>query len=230
VRRRLRGGDDVRYRAVRAELIPRHWPKLRAALVLFHLAAVTAIAFPAPLGMSRGNWKAPTVQQEFERWARVLHVDNDDLQEFLWQAGNLFLRWRDRATTPFRPYVSLTGCEQPWRMFVGPDRFPTRLQIQARRGERWDTLFEERHDTYAWRRDLLDNFRVRSQIAWWGWPAYEADYEKGCEWLARRALEDFADAGAVRCRFWRARSPSPEDVKSGAAAEGEWVYAREIAR
>jgi hypothetical protein len=203
------------------------WPHLRAALVLFHLTAIVVLAFPAPVGgLDRATWKLPNVQHDFEAWARTLHVSEPVFEDFIFAAATRFMAVRDAAVRPFAPYVAWTGCEQPWRMFVGPVHYTSRLQVQVRRKgappEAWETLFEERSPEHRWRESVFAPDRLRSQIARWSWPQFARNYGVGCAWIARLAFDDDPGVMDVRCRFFTQQSPTPEQVSSHTEPQGAY--------
>ena len=62
------------------------WPHLRAALVLFHLACIFVLAFPAPIGgVDRATWKLPAVQQDFQAWARALRMSEPAFEDLIYE-------------------------------------------------------------------------------------------------------------------------------------------------
>jgi hypothetical protein len=200
---------------------------LRALFVAFHLAAVSVAALPAPVGSGdRRAWKNPTVQVEIAAWARRLHLKPARLEERLFRLSGAWMKARERLLAPFQPYLDLTGCEQPWRMFVAAERFPTRLSIQAHTEDTgpsaWETVFEERSDKHAWRRDFFDHDRVRGALLYYGWPAHQADYERACTYFARAIFGEREHVDRVRCRLRRQRSPSPGEALAGTSAEITW--------
>lgn len=212
--------------------MPGLWPQLRAAFVAFHLAAITLSALPTPEGgMNRGNWADPTVQAELDAWAGRFGADPDTFEERLWTFAQAYVEGYRVLLAPFLPYEELAGTEQSWKMFVAPHKFPTRLQIGARAGEgEWRTLFEEGSLTATWRRSLLRTERLRSATFRWGWPNFAGAWSRGCTALARLAFADDPSLMEVRCRFWKARSASPAEARSGALPEGRWIYTRLVAR
>jgi hypothetical protein len=208
------------------------WPHLRAALVLFHLTAIVVLAFPAPVGgLDRSAWKVATVQRDLEAWAHTLHVSEPAFEDFLYAATTRFMAVRNVAVKPFNPYVDWTGCEQPWRMFVGPVRYPSRLQVQVRHQgappDAWETLFEERSPEHRWRESIFAPDRLRSQIARWSWPQFAWAYDAGCAWIARMAFDDDPGVTDVRCRFFRRQSPTPDQVSSHTEPQGSYADVRE---
>lgn len=213
--------------------------QLRAAFVAFHIVAISLDAAPSPAaGMNRSAWREATVQRELRAWADRLHQDPEGFEERLWTLAKGFVEVRRVAMTPFRPYLELVGARQSWQMFVAPHRWPTRLQIQVARGpvapssgeEGWETLFEERSETHAWRAELFGRERVRASVFRWGWPNYAEPYRNGCQALAELAFADDPAIQAVRCRFSRVKSPSPDQVRAGDKLRRTWLYLRVVER
>jgi hypothetical protein len=204
------------------------WPHTRAALVLFHVVGMFVLGFPAPVGgLDRAEWKLPNVQRDFESWASALHVSEPVFEDFIFSAAQLIMTVRDQAVRPFAPYAAWTGCEQPWRMFVGPVVYTSRLQIQVRRQgaarDAWETWFEERSDEHRWRESVFAPDRLRSQISRWSWPRFGRDYDAGCSYFARQAFEDDASVTDVRCRFFHVQSPTPDQVREHTEPQGSFI-------
>lgn len=208
------------------------WPGIRAALVAVHVAAMTLSALPSPEGgMNRGNWADPTVQKEFAAWAARFGMTPEAFEDRIWGFASGYNEAYGVLLTPVRPYENLLGTEQSWKMFVAPHRYPTRLEIAARAGEGdWQVLFYESSPTATWRADVLRIERLRSAIFRWGWPNYSSAWGKGCTAIARMAFGDHPSLTEVRCRFWKAESPSPEEALSGDLPEGRWVDGRLVTR
>ena len=200
------------------------WAHLRAAWLLAHVAAITLFALPAPVGgMNRGDWKDPTVQTELSAWAGRLHLSEERLEDGLWQAAVEEMAIRDRVTTPLQPYIFATGTDQPWRMFVAPHHFPTRLSIEVRRqGGEFEPVFVERSDRYTWRRDLFDQERLRSGIFRHTFNQFRWDARNLCAWAANGLFAERPEVVEVRCRLYRARLPSPEEARAGVDPPGSW--------
>lgn len=208
------------------------WPHLRAAFVLFHLGAIFVAGMPSTdAAMKPSAWKDPTVQAELAAWADRLGTPEPALEARLFELAGAWARGRRTLERPFAPYLALTATDQTWQMFVAPHMFPTRFEIAVDRGDgAWDTVFQERSETATWSRALLGTERLRASIFRWGWGAYASAYHKGCGALARRLFAEDAAVLGVRCRFWKARSPSPEEARRGAQPEGKYVYPHEVRR
>ena len=203
------------------------WKHLRAVLVLAHLLTMVLAALPAPVnGMDRALWKNPTAQLEFQTWARGLRMDPDEFEEGIWKLANLWMGIREIYLTPVTPYIRITGTEQPWRMFVGPDRFPPRFQLQMK-GKEGDfvTLYEERSAEFTWHEEYFTQERVRSYLYRYAWPEYSGWSTANCRYLAKWVFSEKPEAQAVRCHYFKRRSPSAEEVTEHTeTGPGEWVH------
>ncbi len=200
----------------------------RGVFVVFHLLAVTLMALPAPgEGMIREAWKDPTAQGEFAAWAAGLNqagiaITPNELEERLWNAGEKYMRLRDRVLAPFADYYRLCGTTQSWRLFVGPHRYPSRLHIDVEENGQWRPVFVERDPHHDWLGHWLDHYRFRPIIYRFGWYQYLGgnDYERFAHWIATQAAPDFPEATRVRVRLCKFRTPTPEEVRAGQEPEG----------
>ncbi len=212
----------------------RAWKHLRAALVLGHVVAIFLAAVPAPVGGSdRANWKNATAQAEFALWAGALRMQPADFEDKLFALATFWMNVRAVYLTPVDPWIRFTGTDQPWRMFVGPDRYPARFQVQYRPGDVHDfiTLFEEKSAQYTWHKAYFSEERVRSQIYRHSFPDYAHVATLSCKYLAARVFEEKPDAAQVRCRFFRQRSRSPQAVLANTPPEpGQWEREDVISR
>jgi len=213
--------------------LPPWWKHARAVLVLGHVVIITLAAIPAPVGgTDRATWKNPTAQMEFAAYAKFLHVPADEFEEKLFWLATFYMGLRDKWMQPVYPYLYYSGCDQPWRMFVGPDRFPPRFQLQSRTaaGE-YVTLYEERSEEFDWRETYFRQERVRSHTYRYAWPEYVWAETQNCNYLARQIFAEKPDAAQVRCRFWKQKTPSAAEVEKGVALEpGQWVHVEEMTR
>jgi len=203
------------------------WPHLRAVLVVLHVSVLTFQALPSVGGgLSRQAWRTPTVQGEFRAWSARLQrlgfdVSLSELEDQMWDFAVAYEQGRRTVLRPFRPDLEYSGTYQSWRMLVAPHRFPGRLHIDVDRGEGWQPLYVARSDEHGWRRGWLDHDRFRAAIFRYAWKHYRRSRTQFTEWIADRVAEDFPDAERVRVSFMRFRTPSPEEVRSGAPVEEE---------
>lgn len=180
--------------------------------------------------MNRAQWNDPTVQAEFRDWADRLGMTKAAFEDTIWQIA---VAWQDVNKVllkPVAPYEKLVGSGQNWKMFVAPHKYPTSLEIAIERGDTWTVIYSERDRTARWRSGTFGVERLRSAVFRWGWPAYASAWTTASVALARLALADHPDADAVRLRFWKAKSPSPEQAAAGVDPPGRWVFGRLVAR
>lgn len=203
------------------------WPHLRAVLVFLHLVAVVTLAIPSlRVGLDRGSWSDPTVQDELRAWADRLGMTPKELEEHAWQFAQGWSRLHERIAWPFEPYRTYVGVRQPWVMFVAPHRHPSRLEIEVLERGEWRRIYRERSSEHEWKRSIFDHDRMRSAIFRFSWDRYAPNYREFSEWAAKEAAVDFPDATLLRVRMYRFRSPAPEEVKQGRIPPGR--YEREI--
>lgn len=224
-----RDARDASAAAVSAARAPskgsRVFAQVRAVLVLGHVLAISIAAVPGPDGgMSRDQWRDPAVQAELITWSQRFHMTQERFTDLIYPLAETLFSLRIAARKPVGPYLEYTGVEQPWRLFVAPDRVPSRFQLQVlRRGHRdEETLYEEGSREYAWHRRYFTHSRTRRALYWYGWPLTWGSRGEHCEWLARQVFDEMPDAERVRCRFFRGPSPSPEQARRGAPREGTW--------
>lgn len=211
--------------------IGRWWPHARAALVVAHLVAIALAALPTPSGgMNRAAWSAPTVQAEFRTWSSLVGMEPKAFEERLWRAGTAWSSAHEAVTSPLQPYLRATGTLQPWRMFVGPERYPGRFEVSIRAGDAWRTLYEAKSDEHRWREEFFEHERLRNGLGRFAWPHMRWALRRLCTWTAREAFAEHADADVVRCRYRRSRSPGPKEVSSGVELEGRWDPVVEVPR
>ncbi len=215
---------------------------LVAGAVLWHALAIVVDATPdTSAGLKRSAWKEATVQAEFKDWAAMFGVPEPKLEDQLWTFAVGWNNVRSELIGPFHRYLSWAHSTQSWQMFVAPHTTPSRLQIQERvagapAGERgegteadWTTIFEERDPQHAWMASAFGVERMRASVFRWSWPTFEGAWKKACDGLAKRRFLESATTG-VRCRFWQAATPSPEQVLDGTAPGGAWVRALVVER
>ncbi len=208
------------------------WKHARAAFVTFHLVAIGLSALPnAGEGLNRKAWQDPTVRDEFARWAGYLHTDVDALQDKAYVVAKAAADARNAALVPFRPYLHWSGTNQSWKMFVAAHKYPTRMQIQSRReGGEWETVFEEGSDTATWNRAAFATERMRASIFVWGWSTYANRWKSACNAFGRRLFLEDDERVEVRCRMWKARSPTAEEAQQSVVPEGKWIFERVVPR
>jgi len=216
----------------------RMWPHLRGALILLHIVAVvlaatmcsegdaaSTTASPSLRGgMQRPAWADPTVQAELDGWYAVatsagVRVSRQGFEDALWRAAVRLMDTRRALLAPLAPYHHYCGTDQSWRMFVAPQRFPSRLWIEVEQAGEYRPIYIARDPAHTWNAAILDHDRMRTLIFLMGWPAYDDTYARWVEWVARQVAVDFPDATRLRTRYARQRSPTPAEARRGAAAE-----------
>lgn len=211
------------------------WPHVRAGLIALHLFAITAMALPSAggAGLRRASWSEPTVQDEFATWTARLNAlgwqgTSEQLQDTAFTVVRSYEDARGAVLAPFDPYFRYCGTWQSWRMFVAPHRYPARLHIDVQQDGVWRPVYEARSGTYTWRARQLDHDRFRSAIFRYAWPQYRRGYRQFVTWLTAQARTDFPEARRLRVRFYKARTPSPSEVRDGHEPDGRFVNARVV--
>jgi hypothetical protein len=205
------------------------WRHVVAAYVLFHIAAILVGSVPAPVDATSGAaWKDPTVRDEFEAWAARLErigvaIEPDQLQETIARVFAGWMRVVNTAMTPFRAYQELTGTIQAWSMFVAPHKYPSRLHVDVREFGDWKPVYVARSREFTWKKAQLDHIRFRSAIFRYAWPQYHRSFRQFAAWLAAEAARDFPTASHIRVRMYKCRSLSPDEVREGRTATGEFT-------
>ncbi len=211
---------------------PRGWfAHLRGLLVALHLVAITLLALPAVgEGLNRWAWQDPTVQDEFADWTARLNrwgvaVTRQEFEDHLFDAASAYESARGRALAPFGPYYEWCGTFQSWRMFAGPHRYPSRLHIDVEEAGTWRPIYVKSDPQHAWLAERLDHYRMRPflyRLSWYRYAEF-GDFDELARWVAGRAARDFPAADRVRVRFFKFRTPSPDEVKAGQPVAGEFV-------
>ncbi len=196
----------------------------RAIGVAVHVGVVVLSAIPSPEGgLNRANWNEATVQAEIAPWAQRFEMPQGAFTDRLYTVARSYQDALDVVLTPVRVYERWTGTAQSWKMFVAADRWPKKLQVQIHGDGPWETLYEARSEDATWMRGALDTERARASIFRWSWPAYRTTYADGCNALARVAFAARSEARELRCRFWKQRTASPEEVDAGRTPNGAWT-------
>lgn len=226
-------GDAVR-RRIPDRWIQR-WPAVRAVLVAYHVLAVILVAFPSPPGnLSRGAWDNPTIQNEFRLFAERLravgvHKTPKELDADLYALAKKYLSVRDKVTAPFAPYATYAGVRQSWRMFVGPQRYPVRIEVNIRDkpGGEWRKVYESRAPEDAWLHATFEKYRMRRVVYATAWDN-PRQFKQLCDWIAARAARDFPQAVEVMIRHLRYRTPTPAEALAGETTLEPKYTAKEI--
>ena len=207
--------------------------QLRAIFVAFHLIAITAVAFPAPVGMRRADLESPDVHAAIEAWrglagALGVAVDPDRFQEWLWEAGSGLLDARSAVLQPLQPYYRYSGTRQSWSMFGTLNHTPARLEIHIDHGEGWEPLFIARTRDHDWRAKQLDQERLRGLVNPFSWKRSRAKLRKVADWVAHQASADFPQARRIRLRMMTRPLPDPAALRAAGELSHTRAYWPEI--
>lgn len=206
---------------------------LRAIFVALHLIAITAVAFPAPVGMRRADLENPDVEAAIEAWRGVagavgVVVDPEAFREHLWVAGTGMLEARQSALSPLQPYYRYAGTKQSWSMFGYLNHTPARLEIHVDHGTGWEPLFIARTTAHIWRARQFDQERIRGLVNAFSWRSARGRMRKLADWVALQAAADFPEAKRIRLRMSTRPLPDPEDLRASRALEHTKTYWPEL--
>ena len=209
---------------------------LRGLLVLLHLIAVTAVAFPAPAGMTRADIDNPDVQAAIAAWRGVagavgVAVEQEPLSEWLWTQGKAMLAIRRTALAPMQPYYRWCGTRQSWSMFGYLNHTPARLEVHIDWGEGWQPLHIARTREHDWRARQLEQERLRGLVNRFSWKHSRRRFRELADWLAARAHEDYPDALRLRVQMRRRPLPDPATLRAAgtlAHTTAYWPELREL--
>lgn len=201
--------------------------QLRAAFVLFHVAAVIVLALPGTHRMQDPTyWNARHTRREMDRWADTLADLGVDVDRASFRAGLRVLADRyaetyDALRAPFLPYARAVHLWQGWKMFSSPQTDPAEVRIEIDEGDGFRPVFVERSAAHRWNAHQLDHNRIRKLFGRLGRSTERGRWYELTTWAARRLARDFPDARQARFSIRRWRSPPPEAVRRGAWPEGE---------
>ncbi|MDG1484544.1 MAG: hypothetical protein P8R54_33465 [Myxococcota bacterium] len=209
---------------------------LRAIFVVLHLIAITAVAFPAPVGMRRADLDNPDVQAAIEAWRGVagaagLAVDAEAFREQLWVAGSQMLAARRSALAPLQPYYRYAGTSQGWAMFGYLNHTPARLEIHIDNGTGWEPLFIARTTAHTWRAHQFDQERVRGLVNAFSWRSSRRRMRALADWVAVQAAADFPAARRIRLQMHTRPLPDPQELRESrvlAHTKTYWPELREL--
>lgn len=160
----------------------RVWPHLRAAFIAYHVVALLVHATPYPT-------KVP------ERFK---------------PAADTYKSIRAKATAPFAPYVRALWLVQGWALFSNPQRDPARVHVELHTpGQGWRVITVQRSEVFDWKREQLDNHRLRKLVGRIARRESKAIYNRLVAWLARAAAREFPEADRLRVSLFRYRTHGP---------------------
>ncbi len=185
-----------------------------AALLAFHVLAITLPALPAPQGaMNDVTFQAESTQQLFRDAHGVLSSfgfegDVADVEAIAWDGGIAWMDARRTALAPFQPYYEHAGTTQGWQMFTLVNRKPGRMELSVD-GE---LVYRTNDRDHTWQIDLLEASRMRGLQAQFGWAMSKKRWGELFTFLAERAAVDFPDASRFEgcIRFTRLPEPGGE--------------------
>ncbi|MFT5685676.1 MAG: hypothetical protein ACI8RZ_006630 [Myxococcota bacterium] len=209
---------------------------LRAIFVVLHLIAITAVAFPAPVGMRRSDLDNPDVKAAIEAWRGVaeavgVQVNPETFEEKLWVAGTGLLTTRQSALAPLQPYYRYAGTRQSWSMFGYLNHTPARLEIHIDHGTGWAPLFIARTTAHTWRAHQFDQERIRGLVNAFSWRNGRGKLRKVADWVALLAATDFPEAKRIRLQMHARPLPDPADYRTSrelAHTKTYWPEIREL--
>jgi len=204
------------------------WPQVRAALLLLHLFAITLMALPAPVGADRSsNYEGPQARRELaqvsDSLARVgVEASPEQIAALSIGISKKVLALRRLALAPFRPYYSLFGTRQGYRMFSGVALYGDRLHVQVEEAGQWRTLYLARDDAHDWRGPAWDSELSRSMLYRYSGKRYRERYGAITKFVAREVALDYPLATRVRISLLHGAVQSPAEARAG-----EWPEQRD---
>ncbi len=199
--------------AARRSGLARWLPHLIGAFVVFHVAASSLSMIPSlSRALDRRAWADERAQREMRVWSARFGMEQRAFEDELYEVVVTYQTVRDRALTPFEPYMRWTGQRQSWLMFNAGTQSSDRFGVRARDCAScpWETIYLHADPAHAWRAHQLGHPRVRSMIFRWGWPSYAERYDAGCRAIANLAFLDDPDTQYVECGFSRTTLHSPD--------------------
>ncbi|MEM0896944.1 MAG: hypothetical protein AAGJ79_08650 [Verrucomicrobiota bacterium] len=180
------------------------WPHLRAALILFHVIAITAGSIPVLVderAMTKDAWQDPVAQEEFEKWAERLGGDwtAQEVELIAWSLANGLLDFQSAAKAPFEPYYDYLGTRQRWRMFPAAVKNPKRFRIDIQTDGKWETVYLMGSKEKSWLADYFDRDRFRSLLNLMAWESIDRTGFR--MWVMAQAADQFPHADYIKVGF-----------------------------
>lgn len=207
---------------------------LRAAAVLFHVAAVIGLSIPAPPPGLRGGRPNPTTEASIARWVDVaasLGLPRASVDRAVRSVSAAQLSAVSAIRAVFSPYARLVGAKQSWLMFGTVPTRCARLEIDVLAGGTWRPLYVARSDEHTWRRALFDQERMRTFVHGFAHRGHRAEYDQLVEWVAREVADELPEATRVRVSQRALEVPPPEVLaRTHALTVGDafWVVERDL--
>lgn len=209
------------------------WNHLRAALILFHVVAITAMALPSPKGLRAKHLRHPEARRLLRLVSTQTGAPVETLREQVLDTSTQLNRLRRQTLAPFRTYYVLTGTQQSWRMFGVIDHTPARIEIfiEPEADAPWRSLFIERSSDATWNAQAFNHTRFRIMLSRFGYKLDRSRYLAVVSWIAREATTDYPDAARVRVQLRPRPLPSPERLRRTGTVEDAdpfWVEVRAL--
>jgi hypothetical protein len=187
------------------------WPHLRTVLIAYHVAAVLLTCTPPPgQVIDKSRWKSPAGQAQFRKWSDRLGTSPEKLEAWLWARGESYAAVRRVLLRPFRGYVDGLRLDQGWALFTNPQRNPAQLEVELHTpGHGWRWLTSLRSGVFDWKREQLDNHRLRKLVGRIARRQRPHIYDRLVRWLAREAAREFPEADRLRVQLFRFHTNGP---------------------
>ena len=131
-------------------------------------------------------------------------------------AEGLLAEWssvRKQVRAVARPYGDYLGMSQRWKMFTRVGRGVSHIEIAVRQNGQWHDVFIERSTKHTWNAAAFEQNRWREYNNRLRGKKRSKEWRVFVPWVARRALDDYPEADAVRVRVMGGKMPSPEKLK-----------------
>jgi hypothetical protein len=198
---------------------------IRGLFVIFHLVAISVMAFPCPVGsvVDRSVWKTADVQEDVADWSERLGVTPVELQDGVFAVAERHIDIHQRVQAPFALYYKYCGTYQSWNMFGTAPRTATRLHIDVEEDGVWRPIYIERDPEHTWQARWFDHCRFRPVLKRLGAGHHDEAMPAFARFAARHAARDYPEAKQVRVRFYEFRTLAPEDTRAGKMSEGRFL-------
>ncbi|WP_428261221.1 hypothetical protein [Haliangium sp.] len=206
------------------------WLHVRALLILGHVVAVIALAFPPPHKvLNRRGWESENARAEVERWRRRLnelgvHITATELKDRAWAVAQRYAAAHRAVLGPFERYARWSGAMQGWAMFANPQKHPGELHVDVMVDGAWQPVYRPHSEQYDFWAESLEHNRLRKQLGRFARTFYPHSYNGLARFLAVRAARAYPAATQVMVRLYRYPSRSPEEVRAGRAPAGYYQH------
>ncbi len=200
-------------------------PHLRAALTLLHLVAITLMALPAPIGADRtSNYEGPEAEAQLAQIVDALdrvgiRATKEDVVDLSLAVARPVMAARRAVLTPFKPYYSLAGTRQGYRMFSGTSRYQNRLQVEVRDQGEWRTLYLMGDPDARWRGATFNHELTRSMLYRYTERRYRKRWNAVADWIAAEAAADHPTVDRVRVSVQHGPIQTAAEARSGTVPE-----------